>query len=331
MKTKLYFIIILTSLQCCSKFESRNFKGGWLAFENDTIGNIISLPQINFKNDSIFFTDTYGYIEKGIFSIKNNQITVTTNKTTFTKSFNFSSKDSILNIDNTTYSYWPGYTHENFKYDLIGIKTKTSFSSKNIITSKTGFHLIKNKNNEICLKLNEKIVSNIDEIIPFVYHSNCLGIKNSINPNLIYLGKKVTLNDFLQCYYRLAQINQLKVLLITDFDIKTNTYNGVYDNIRIWNSQLTKFNQLKNSPPSPTTSQNDKEIYIKKFSPELISIETTSAINKIATINSSTNYLITINNNVISLKEYINLKQKVIELRKKYKTKIVIEFKHLPI
>ncbi|APG64800.1 hypothetical protein LPB136_05235 [Tenacibaculum todarodis] len=323
MKKLLFISLIITFISCQDKFEPNKYNGDWINMDED--GGFSSLPSIIFKNDSIYFSDAYTYTTKAKFKINRNKISYFFKNDTVINKFNFSSKDSTITIGKNIYYFLKEYSDfsELTDYNLIGIKSKEKVIANSLYSSSIGFHLFKNKNDSLNLKLNDRVTSNLNELSYFI---NNTGIHDPFTfSTTIYIGKEVNLKNLINCYIRLTANNRNKSLIITDYNFKENSYSIFYDRISLWENQLEIFYKENKIPPVPPNLENYRNKYLKKYSPKIITINSSKDFNLLENINKESVYLISINPEM-EIETYLKLKEKLIEIKRKRKVRIKTEF-----
>lgn len=321
MKKIVFLGLSILFFSCQKSFHPEKYQGCWAAAGDDL--HFLPLPTINFKNDSIFFTDTFTHVSAGNFSIKGNKIKISTHNETFEKEFRFHEKDSSIQYGRNIYYLKPHWKPNYLgKYELLNINTSNRISFDSLSKYDTGFHLIQDYDNTVKVKLNEKL-SGLEDIIPFTFRTSFKNYKG----NVIYLGKGITLKDLVDCYLELTKINQLKVILVTNFDLNSNEYNILPERINIWNHQV--YNHFKNEPIFNGFSGNIRSEYIRYHSPLIISINSKEDFGKINQLKSEHNYIIS-TNKLLSLKDYFELKDLILDIKKEKGIQIRTEIIDFP-
>ena len=316
MKNLIYFLILLGTVSCKKEFNPSDFKGVWMNIDKGD--SFSSSPSIIFKNDSIYLEDIYAYVSKGKFKISKNKITYYLKKDTLVYNFSFNNKDSTILINNNKYGFWDSYSYndELISYDLIDIKNLDLITTDSLVRFYGGFHIFKNNSGITMLKLNDKITSDFNEIYRFEFD-----IHFDIPIPVIYIGDKIETTDLINSYFQLGNIRA--ALLITNYDPKTNLYNGYLDKFQFWDSQVEKYSNYKIPNKVPELLSRDK--YFKKFSPSLVEVNTRKDINKLNNLKAQSTYLISINPK-IDLESYLLLKQKLLDIKKEKGIKLRTEF-----
>lgn len=316
MKNLIYFLILLGTVSCKKEFNPSDFKGVWMNIDKGD--SFSSSPSIIFKNDSIYLEDIYAYVSKGKFKISKNKITYYLKKDTLVYNFSFNNKDSTILINNNKYGFWDGYSYNDklISYDLIDIKNLGLITIDSLVRFDGGFHMFKNSSGVTTLKLNDKITSDFNEIRRFVFDSLF-----DIPVPVIYIGDRIKTSDLINSYFQLGNIRA--ALLITNYDPKTNLYNGYLDKFQFWDSQIEKYYNYK--IPNKVPELLSREKYFKKFSPSLIEINTRKDINKLNNLKVQSNYLISINPQ-IDIESYFLLKKQLSGISKKKDIKLRTEF-----
>ncbi|RKF05346.1 hypothetical protein C8N26_0004 [Tenacibaculum lutimaris] len=316
MRKLIYFLFILGLTSCKKEFNPDNFKGVWMNIDKDS--SSYYLPSLTFKNDSVYLEDIYTYVSKGKFKILKNKITYYLKKDTLVYNFSFNNKDSTILINNNKYGFWDGYSYNDklISYDLIDIKNLGLITIDSLVRFDGGFHMFKNSSGVTTLKLNDKITSDFNEIRRFVFDSLF-----DIPVPVIYIGDRIKTSDLINSYFQLGNIRA--ALLITNYDPKTNLYNGYLDKFQFWDSQIEKYYNYK--IPNKVPELLSREKYFKKFSPSLIEINTKKDIVKLGSLKAHNFYLISINPE-IDLKSYLLLKQQLLDIKKEKGIKIRTEF-----
>lgn len=319
------FVLISTSLiillSCKQKFNPNEFKGTWFILDKDQ--SISNLPNITFRNDSIFIEDRFTYPTKGKFKITRSKIFYYLEKDTLKYEFNFNSKDSTITIDSNKYYFLDGFSYDtNFiDYKLANIYKQNIISSDSLSKYNCGFHLYKDSKDSLKLKLNDKEVDDFELIPRFAFQRH--------KPNevvVIYIGKKIKLKDILKCYAQLSTINIEKAFLLTGYNFEENSYNGFLDNFELWSSQINLL--LKEKIKPIYFNELSRKKYIQIYNPKTIIINSKKDFEKLSIFKTGTNYLIQINSE-INLEDYISLKEKIFEIKVKYPKKIRTEFINL--
>ena len=319
MRLLLLFILAGFLISCQDQFDPQKFGNTW--FPDYEHGDYSAQPFIKFNKDSIHFIDIFDYHAVRKYEVKNRSIHIEHGDSTIIKNFKFSSKDSTLVIADKRYLYYPDYypLEDDIRYQLIGLESPLKTTAKELHRYETGFHLI-STNGTVKLKLNDRLRS-FDDIPAFVMntspHFDLLG-------NVIYIGQGIQLKDVISAYYQLASINQLKVVLVTNFDLATGFYNIQFDRIDIWNEQLHTY-FLPEHLEVPHFDINNRNHFLKKHDPIIVEINSKKEFSKLEPINPNRSYLISISND-LDLIDYLALKQKILEIRKRTKTKIRTEF-----
>ena len=316
MRKLIYFLFILGLTSCKKEFNPDNFKGVWMNIDKDS--SSYYLPSLTFKNDSVYLEDIYTYVSKGKFKIFKNKITYYLKKDTLVYNFSFNNKDSTILINNNKYGFWDGYSYNDklISYDLIDIKNLGLITIDSLVRFDGGFHMFKNSSGVTTLKLNDKITSDFNEIRRFVFDSLF-----DIPVPVIYIGDRIKTSDLINSYFQLGNIRA--ALLITNYDPKTNLYNGYLDKFQFWDSQIGKYYNYK--IPNKVPELLSREKYFKKFSPSLIEINTKKDIEKLNTLKVQSNYLISINPQ-IDIESYFLLKKQLSGVSKKKDIKLRTEF-----
>ncbi|MFY0629436.1 MAG: hypothetical protein JXR05_03585 [Flavobacteriaceae bacterium] len=317
MKKILLLFISISFFSCQEKFNPNEFKGSWLPFDKN--GDYLPTPTIEFKNDSIFFSDIYIFTKGGEFIIRDKQIFIKFLNDSLNEKLLFNRKDSSILLGETKYHFFEGYNTEKItEYELIEYNTNQKIDINLLKRFDAGFHLFKNKLGVVKLKLNDRITNHED------IHSFTFGISPHFDIPIIaiYIGKGVSLKEVVRCYYQLASVNMLKVALITSFDLKENKYNAHIEKIEIWNEQIT--NHFKDSLEYHEFDINNRSFFVNKYSPKSIIINSSKDFNKIDAIDSKYSYLISISDD-LPLADYIYLKERLLEVRKKRETRIRTE------
>lgn len=317
MKRLLFTLILISIFSCQETFDPSKFDGTWLNTDEEGIAS--HHPLIIFKNDSILFEDIYGYGIKGRYKISNNKISYFLKNDTLQYKLSFNYKDSTLKIGNYKFNFWEKYYDgsDYIPYELKGLKSNAKFSSDSLLKFQAeGLHLIKKDSDSVKVKLNDKLTADLFEIKLFLsYPTDYKTYPNSV----IYIEKSVTLKDLISCYKQMWIMNRRKVLLITDYNFKTNLYSGLFDIIDFWDIQFKgKF------PPTPISDFDSRNKYLKKNNPEIITINSEEDF-KLISENSKKNLLVSINPN-LDFESYINLKKLLVKQKKENKTKIRTEF-----
>ena len=324
MKRMIYFLIAFSTISCKKEFKPDNFKGVWTNLTENNSSN--ELPSITFRNDSIYLEDIYTYTVKGKFELSRNKIMYYLKNDTLTYEFSFNSNDSTILINNHKYRFWEGYSYDETmtNYDLIGVTNLGSITTDSLYRFDGGFHLFKNKQDSTKLKLNEKITSNFNEIKRFDFD-----IHFDLPITVIYIGKNISLKDLIKCYLVFGSFgNKRSSLLITNYNPKTNSYNGIIDRFDFWKEQITPILKKENAPSLPFLDEDSKNIYFKRYKPKNIIINSKDDFHFL-NVSENNNLLISINPN-LELEDYLTLKQQIQVLKKEKKIKIRTEFKYLP-
>lgn len=321
MKKLILFLSICFLISCQDKFNPNKLRGSWISLDSEESFNYI-LPTFTFKNDSVYIIDVYGYATKVKFKFFNNKMSFISKDDTLEYNFEYRSNDSTLIIDNNEYINYPGFVilkNDFINYELLDLKTEKNITSDSLSKFDNGFHLFKDINDSLRLKLNDRILSDFESIPSFVIGHHQTKSFGSV----IYTDKKIKLKDLIKCYTKLWQVNQKSNLLITGYDIKTNLYSGFKDRIEFWQEQTNLYFKEKNKPINPKALSRSQ--YIKKYTPKTIKINSDIDFNKLNTINKENNYLIQINID-IPLETYIYLKEKISNIKKKESIRIKTEF-----
>ncbi len=322
---RLLFLLFLAGFltSCQDQFDPQKYGNTWFPdYEQDGYS---AQPFIKFNKDSIHFIDIFDYHTVRKYEVKNGSIHIEHGDSTIIKSFEFSSKDSTLVIADKRYLYYPDYypLEDDIRYQLIGLESPLKATAEELHRYETGFHLIRT-NDTVNVKLNDRLKP-FDDIPEFVMntspHFDLLG-------NVIYVGKGIQLQDVIHAYYQLASVNQLKVVLVTNFDLATGLYNIQFDRIDILNEQRDKY-FVPQHLEVPHFEINNRTFYLEKYDPIIIKVNSKREFSKLDEINLSRNHLISINEN-LDLIDYLNLKQKIQGIRKRAKMKIRTEFNSAP-
>lgn len=320
MRKLFVFLISLIFFSCQEKFNPKEFKGTWIPINEK--GEFKNLPTITFQNDSVYFEDLYTYVIKGNYHSKSNSIKFLLKNDTIKSDFSFNREDSIITINKTKYAFWEEYSYDtNFiNYELIGLKNRKNITINHLSKYDNGFHLFKNNSNSIKLRINDKVTSDFNQIIPF----SIVGpIHFDIPLTIIYIGKDIKLNHLLKCYSRLYCINRPGAMLVTSFDLRSNLYSGFRDRFTFWEEQIDNFSNERIERPK--LRDNDRKEFIKKYSPQFILINSKEDFHKLNNLKNKKFNLIQINSNM-DLKTYISLKEKISEINEKQNVKVKTEF-----
>jgi hypothetical protein len=323
MKKILLLILFSLLFSCQDKFNPNNFKGTWISLDSNESFNEI-LPTFTFKNDSVYLEDVYSFLLKGKYVIKRNTITTYYRSDTITKRFNFNNKDSIITIGKDKYSFWEGYSYDSkfIEYNLINIKRKKKITSDSLRKLDCAMHLIKDSNDSLLLKVNDKTTSNFDIIPRFV----TLADKFEYTFPGVYIGEKNKLIDLLNIYIRFWSINIKRSMLILEFDLKNNSYSNFLDEFYFWDYQILKYYEKQDEKNEiPISRELSRNQYLKMYGSKVIKINSDIDFNKLNYINKENNYLIQINTNM-SIESYISLKEKISEIKKCNKIIIRTEY-----
>lgn len=321
MKKTTLLLAIIIFFSCQEDFNPKNYKGNWFPY-NDSIYK--PLPHIIFKNDSIFFNDINSFIKGGKFKIKKNQIIINFEFDSLIKDISFRKKDSLLLFDGNKYFLYDYLTDEKLiQYKLIGIDTKSKISIDSLRRFEAGFHIIKDTNDSVRLKINDQLTK-FSDIPAFVFNQP---VHFDILCTPIYLGENIELKDLIKSYYQLVLSNRPIVALITNFNLEKNEYDVHIEKIEIWNEQIT--NHFKSIIDYHEFDINNRVFFINKYKPISIIINSSKDFNSIDTLDDKYNYLISINDK-LPLTDYIYFKEKLLEVRKERKTKIRTEIIKVP-
>jgi hypothetical protein len=309
---------------CKEKFNPNEFRGIWIPLDNK--GAYANLPSITFQNDSLYLHDIYTYNSFASYKIRSKSIEFFVKNDTLKYDFNFSRKDSILKINNNDYMFMEGY-HDGIEivnYDLINLRINQPISPDSLSNYQSAFHIFRDKKGILKLKLNDKTTSDFNLLPSFAFQKH-RQVKNIV----IYIGENITLREIVKCYFLLYQVNINQVFLLTDFDIKNNTYYGFLDNFEFWQNQINELSTEK-IEPIITIIENQKKKYLKKYSVQTILVNQFDEKSNISldTIDKTGNYLIKINSEM-SLEKYILLKEKIFMIENKEGIKIRTEFINL--
>lgn len=316
MRRLIYFLFLLGLTSCKKEFNPDNFKGVWMNI--DKKNSSYRLPSLTFKNDSVYLEDIYTYVTKGKFKILKNKITYYLKKDTLVYNFSFNNKDSTILINNNKYGFWDSYSYndELISYDLIDIKNLDLITTDSLVRFYGGFHIFKNNYGITMLKLNDKITSDFNEIYRFEFD-----IHFDIPIPVIYIGDKIETTDLINSYFQLGNLRA--ALLITNYDTKTNLYNGYLDKFQLWNSQIEKHYDYKTQYKLPKLLSRGE--YFRSYTPDLIEFKTINDIDKLDSLKPNKNYLISINPK-IDLESYLLLKKRVSYLNKEKDMNLRTEF-----
>jgi hypothetical protein len=319
MKRIFSLILLFFLFSCKEKFNPNEFKGSWIPIDDNK--DIISLPVITLKKDSIYVEDLYTFITKGNYKLKNNSISFNFLSDTLKYDFKFNRIDSTISINKIKYGFWEGYSYDLLLkgYQLINLNKENNITVDSLRRFDNGFHLFKDRNDSIKLRLNDKITSDFNLIKGFSQGP----IHFDIPISVIYIGKNVKLKDLLKCYFQLYSINKVASMLITDYNLENNLYGGYCDRFFFWEKQIDDFSF--NKVERPRLSDNNREKYLHKYSPEIIAINSLDDINKLKGITFESNYLIQVNTDM-NIETYISLKEKISEIKKREKIRIRTEF-----
>lgn len=314
MKKIAVLFVLLSIISCKEKFNPKEFKGTWIPLDKDS--SYANLPSITFQNDIAYFEDIYSYNFSATYKIGRKSITWFLPKDTTEAKFLFNKKDTTFILNDRNYIFYEGYSYgSNFiQYDLIDLDLSQKISTDSLFNYNGAFHLFKN-NNELKLKLNDKVTSDLS-LIPrfsFSYHNKNLSM-------VIYVGKDLKLKDIIKCYNQLYQVNINEAFLLTKFDFKKNMYTGFSDKFNFWDFQRNLFPKEKIEIPK---SYNKKSNYFKEHNPKIIKINSKNDFEKINELKKDKNYLISINPS-LSIEEYINLKEKLFKIDKNIRTEFDI-------
>lgn len=317
---KIALLLIITSFSAChEKFEPHKFNGTWLNIDND--GSFSNLPSIIFKNDSAYFSDIYTYTSKAKYQIRNNKITFLFKNDTITQNLKFQRKDSALYIGNHKYNFWEGHydSIDFINYDLIGIEKPGKISTDSLKRFDGGFHLFKDNSGVTKLKLDEEITPNFNKLLHYDYD-----IHFDLPITIIYVGKKIKLLDLIESYKYLNLYSKRCAMIITNYNFKTNSYNGFIDTFNFWQEQITPLLKVNKIPKIPFLPEDNKSLFKKIYTPQLITINRKEDF-KLLNVLENNNLLISINPN-LDLKDYFELKQLIQAIKKDRKIKVRTEF-----
>jgi hypothetical protein len=324
MKKILFLLLLSIFASCQEKFNPDNFKGSWISLDSNESFNEV-LPVFSFKKDSIYLSEIYTYGLKGKYELKNNNIKFFFKKDTFQHSFKYDSKDSSIYIKENRYVNYPGFLiwSDFIDYNLLDLKKEKNITSDSLFKFDNGFHLFKDSNDSLKLKLNDKITSNFNMIPRFVIGHH----QFKFNGSVIYLDEKLIVGDLIKCYVKLWQVNIKSHLLITGYDLKTNLYSGFKDRIEFWQEQVDSIVDERMEPIRSKVITRKQ--YLKKYSPKSIYINSKNDIYKLETLEFKNNYLIQINKDM-SIESYTLLKEKILQIKNNQKIRIRTEF-NLPL
>lgn len=321
MKNTIHVVIILVLIfSCKEKFNPNKFKGGWISLDQNESFNEI-LPTLTFKKDSVFLEDIYTYLLKGKYNLTRHNITLYLKNDTINYDFKYISKDSVIYIGKNKYNFWEGYNYNSkfIDYELLDLDRIRNITPDSLIKFDNGFHLFKDSKDALKLKLNDKFTADFNMIQRFVFGHHQFKFYGSV----IYLDKKIIVKDLIKCYVQLYQVNKLNNLLITSFDLKTNSYSGIKDRIELWQEQVDLIVGKKIEPVKPIVLTRKQ--YLKKYSPKIIKIDSDNDFEKLTYIGVDNNYLIQINSE-LSIEKYIYLKEMILKIKRSNPDRIKTEF-----
>ena len=322
MKRLILLYLFFSLFSCQEKFNPNEFDGAWINF-NENYNSY--LPSIIFKNDSVYISDSYIYTKKGNYNITRNKLSLFFKDDTLTFKFSYKSKDTTIFIGNKKYGFWEDYYSnvDFFSYELANLNKKRNISADSLSKFDNGFHLFKNSQDSLKIKLNDKITSDLQQIRSFACCTESYRGKLQVPASVVYIGKEVRLKDIIKIYFPLFSVNLNQVMLVTGFDLKYNLYEGYLDKFEIWDEQDAL--HLETKIEVPISIDNNRKLYIKKYSPQILTIDSSSDFNKLKSLTKENNYLIQINTNM-DLKTYIKLKEKLSKIRELQKIRIRTEF-----
>jgi len=317
MKQCLIALIIFAFYSCKDRFEPTKYSGIWVPIDEDE--RFVNTSYISFEDDSIFFSDSYTYTKQGSYKLQDEKMNIELEDETFEKSFSFRKKDSSFLFGSQRYQLITILPRDTLgRYELMNIKTKHKISGDSLAKLDSGFHIFRNANDSLRLKLNDRY-SRLNHIPDFVFRTG----SSHYPTHAIYLGKRTKLIDLVNCYYQLASANHLKVFLILNFNVEKNEYSILPEGIDLWEEQLQK--HFDPTILEPIDADNTRESFMKKYAPEIIEINTTEDFVKLESIEDSKNYLISINSN-LELEKYIVLKEQLLQIKGKMENRIRTEF-----
>jgi hypothetical protein len=317
MKQLLTLLIAFAFYSCKDSFNPKKYQGSWIAFDEE--GAYSNRYTISFEGNSILFTDLYSYTKQGIYQIESNKITIKLRDETFEKPFYFRKKDSSFLIESKRYRLitgWPKDTLE--RYQLVDVSTQYKISGDSLAKFDSGFHLFRDSTDSLRIKLNDKY-GYYDQIPHFVFRTDSFRYPT----NVIYVGKKIKLNDLVKCYYQLALVNHRQVLLVTDVSIIKNEYSTINESIEIWDEDL--YEEFENIEPPNGFENDNKYNFLKKYRPQTIQIHSKEDFYKLNDIQSTKNYIIAIDQS-LELKEYFELKRQILQIKRETNNAIRTEF-----
>ncbi|PQJ78887.1 hypothetical protein [Polaribacter porphyrae] len=317
MKKITVLLFLISIFSCKEKFNPKEFKGTWIPLDKNS--SYANLPSITFQNDTAYFEDIYSYNFSARYKIGRKSITWFLPKDTIENIFFFNKKDTTFILNDRNYIFYEGYSYgSNFiQYDLIDLDLSREISADSLLNSNKGFHIFKNKNDSLRLRINDRITTDFKLIPRFIFGTH----HRNYDTIVIYLGKKLELKELIKAYKYLDYSNIKNSMLVTNFNIKSNTYNAFLDKFYFWDFQRNSFFDERIEIPNTFVNKRDK--FLKKYNPKIIKINSKNDFEKINKIQKENNYLISINPD-LSIKEYINLKEKLFKIDKNIRTEFDI-------
>lgn len=313
MKRLILLITLFSFISCKEKFNPKEFKGTWFLFGNN---DSLASPVITFKNDSIFLEDSFCYPLNYKYEVKDDKFVCISNSDTLIFKFNFERTDTTLTFDKQKYFFSEGHLHNNSpkEYELINTNSKNKITIDSLNTFKSGFHLLKDSDKNLLLKLNDKYTNDLNILTHFAFQSH-----KPIDTQVMYIGDDVNLTELIECFKKLYQVNTKKAMLITCINMKKKSYCGFLDEFEFWDRQLFEMN----SEPI-SRSNNSRKKFIIKHKPTVIKIYSKKDFEKLNHINKKDKYLISISSN-LKIEDYINLKEKIFKIDKNIRTEFILE------
>lgn len=311
MKKAVIIPIIILFINCQQNISNQSIQGTWAPYKDSK--EFLDLPWLSFKNDSVYINDPYTYIIKAKYHLHGGSITYFLERDTLDLPISFNLTDSLLTVNHIKYDFLfdseENYSHH---YNLIGINTKSKTHTTTLQSFDYGFHIFKNKNGVTQVKLNDRITSNLEEIRDFIF-SGCSENKKDILNVVIYVGKGIQLTDLLNCYIIIGTGNILKITLITDYNLRENSYATWDDGFHLWEEQYINYNISKNNPsfPKPPESDsNNRKTYLASQKVMIIPINSYLDIQQLnfETINSPTLLQLSCS---LSLSDYFKIKMAI--------------------
>ena len=302
----------------CSQINTNDLQGRWSYLPGNTTAP--EFTEFIIKNDSVELIADDLFKEMGIVSIEEDELSFKLIRDNLRHTYEMDNLDNdTLNIKDSIIFIRNSYLgNGNFEdYELIGISTDNLLSAK--ISYYSTIHFYKSGKGELRIRCGDKMAELGDIPLFLMGHH-----QTKQTELLILLGKGIELSDLKTLYFVLRQSGYLNVYLGTKRYGMADT-EVFRDNIEIWCDDAEEFrnSQKPMPPPLPPQSYKNKKSFLGNDGRE-VSINKAENIRLIDSINDSGKYVIDINQK-LSIEQYIQIKQKVKELKmtnKKVRTSI---------